>query len=239
MSKQIFYMPFSLKFLFLLILITIFGLGSLFLGVIVSAFMKIGFSAEDALLILFLSLIGSGINIPLTTLKSDIPAIKDSYVKVFGISYRIPTRQMVRNETSLAINVGGAVIPVLISAYLLTQFPSSFSLAGIGVAIVAIITHAVARPIKGVGIATPALVPPLTSVFAAVLLTSAIHIPGCPAETCRVIIAYTGGVLGTLIGADLLNLKKIKNLGAPIASIGGAGTFDGIFLSGFIALLLI
>jgi len=108
MSKQIFYMPFSLKFLFLLILITIFGLGSLFLGVIVSAFMKIGFSAEDALLILFLSLIGSGINIPLTTLKSDIPAIKDSYVKVFGISYRIPTRQMVRNETSLAINVGGA-----------------------------------------------------------------------------------------------------------------------------------
>lgn len=117
------------------------------------------------------------------------------------------------------------------------KFPSSFYLAGAGVAIVAVITHSVARPIKGVGIATPALVPPLTSVLAAVLLSSAIHIP--PAETCRVIIAYTGGVLGTLIGADLLNLKKIKNLGAPIASIGGAGTFDGIFLSGFIALLLI
>ncbi len=239
MSRQIFYMPFSLKFLFLLILITIFGLGSLFLGIVVSAFMKIGFSAEDALLILFLSLIGSGINIPLTTLKSDIPIVKDSYIKVFGIAYRIPGRQMVRNETVLAVNVGGAVIPVLISAYLLTQFPSSFYLAGAGVAIVAAITYSVARPIKGVGIATPALVPPLTSVLAAILLTSAIHISGCPAETCRVIIAYTGGVLGTLVGADLLNLGKIKNLGAPIASIGGAGTFDGIFLSGFIALLLI
>lgn len=239
MSRQIFYMPFSLRFLFLLILITILGLGSLFLGIIVSAFMKIGFSAEDALLILFLSLIGSGINIPLATLKSDIPAIKDSYVKVFGVSYRIPTRQMVRNETLLAINVGGAIIPVLISAYLFTQFPSSLRAAGIGVAIVAIITYSLARPIKGVGIATPALVPPITSVLAAVLLTSAIHMPGCPDEICRVIIAYTGGVLGTLIGADLLNLKKIKNLGAPVASIGGAGTFDGIFLSGFIALLLI
>lgn len=239
MSRQIFYMPFSLRFLFLLILITIFGLGSLFLGIIVSAFMKIGFSAEDALLILLLSLLGSGINIPLTTLKSDIPVVKDSYIKVFGISYRIPIRQMVRNETVLAINVGGAVIPVLISAYLLIQFPSSFLLAGIGVLIVTIITYSVARPIKGVGIATPALVPPLTAVLVAVLLTSVIQIPGCPAEPCRVVIAYTGGVLGTLIGADLLNLGKIKNLGAPIASIGGAGTFDGIFLSGFIALLLI
>ncbi|MGD9777962.1 MAG: DUF1614 domain-containing protein [Methanosarcina sp.] len=239
MNRRIFYMPFSLKFLFLLIIITIFGLGSLFLGVVVSAFMKIGFSAEDTLLILFLSLLGSGINIPLTTLRSDIPVVKENYRKLFGITYRISSTQMVRNETVLAINVGGAVIPVLISAYLLTQFPSSILLAGAGVLIVAAITHSVARPIKGVGIATPALVPPLTSVLTAVLLTSAIHIPGCPAESCRVIIAYTGGVLGTLIGADLLNLGKIKNLGAPIASIGGAGTFDGIFLSGFIALLLI
>ncbi|MDI9394047.1 MAG: hypothetical protein QM426_00885 [Euryarchaeota archaeon] len=78
MSRQIFYRPFSLKFLFLLILITIFGLGSLFLGLIVSTFMKIGFSAKDALLILFLSLIGSGIKIPLTTLRSDIPVVRDS-----------------------------------------------------------------------------------------------------------------------------------------------------------------
>ena len=239
MSRQIFYMPFSLKFLFLLILIMVFGLGSLFLGYIVSAFMKIGFSAEDALLILLLSLLGSGINIPLTTLKSDIPVVKDNYAKVFGISYRIPILQRVRNETVLAINVGGAVIPVLISAYLLTQYPSSFLPAGIGIAVVAAITYAVAKPIRGVGIATPALVPPLTAALTAILLTSVIHIPGCPAESCRVIIAYTGGVLGTLIGADLFNLGKIKNLGAPIASIGGAGTFDGIFLSGFIALLLI
>ncbi len=239
MNKQIFYIPFSLGFFFLLILIMVFGLGSLFLGFIVSAFMKIGFSAEDAFLILLLSLLGSGINIPLKTLRSDIPVVKENYVKVFGISYRIPILQRVRNETVLAVNVGGAVIPVLISTYLLTQFPSSFLPAGIGIAVVAAITYAVAKPIRGVGIATPALVPPLTAALTAILLTSVIHIPGCPAESCRVIIAYTGGVLGTLIGADLFNLGKIKNLGAPIASIGGAGTFDGIFLSGFIALLLI
>ena len=41
-----------------------------------------------------------------------------------------------------------------------------------------------------------------------------------------------------MIGADLLNLDKIRGLGAPVVSIGGAGTFDGIFLTGIVAVLL-
>jgi uncharacterized membrane protein len=225
--------------LFLLIFILIFGFSFLFFGVVVSAFTKIGFSVGDAFLILVLSLLGSGINIPLMTLKSDIPVVKENYIRVFGISYRVPVRRVIKNETTIAVNVGGAVIPVLISAYLLTRFPSSLLLAGAGILIVTVITHSVARPIRGIGIATPALVPPLAATLAAVLLTSVIQIPGCPVDQCRVVTAYAGGVIGTLIGADLLNLGKIKDLGAPVASIGGAGTFDGIFLSGLIALLLI
>ncbi len=239
MKRQLLYIPFSLTFFFLLILILIFGLSFLFFGVIISAFTKIGFSFGDALLILVMSLVGSGINIPLTTLRSDTPVVRDTYIRVFGVSYRVPVRRVTRNETTIAVNVGGAVIPVLISAYLLTKFPSSLLLAGAGILIVTIITYSVARPIRGIGIATPALVPPLAAALAAILLTSVIQIPDCPVDQCRVVTAYAGGVLGTLIGADLLNLGKIKNLGAPIASIGGAGTFDGIFLSGFIALLLI
>lgn len=239
MRRQLFYIPFSLTFLLLLIFILIFGLSSLFFGIIVSTFTKIGFSIEDALLIMLLSLIGSGINIPLATLRSDAPVVRDTYVRVFGVSYRVPFRRVIRNETTIAVNVGGAVIPILISAYLLMKFPSSLLLAGTGILIVTIVTHSVAKPIRGIGIATPALVPPLAAALAAILLTSIIHIPNCPIDQCRVVVAYTGGVLGTLIGADLLNLGKIKNLGAPVASIGGAGTFDGIFLSGFIALLLI
>jgi len=239
MRRQLFYIPFSLTFLLLLILVLIFGLSFLFFGVIISAFTKIGFSIEDALLILILSLVGSGINIPLATLRSDTPTVRETYIRVFGVSYRVPVRRVTRNETTIAVNVGGAVIPVLISAYLLAKFPSSLLLAGAGILIVTIITYSVARPIRGIGIATPALVPPLAAALTAILLTSVIHIPDCPIDQCRVVTAYAGGVLGTLIGADLLNLGKIKNLGAPVASIGGAGTFDGIFLSGFIALLLI
>jgi len=51
-------------------------------------------------------------------------------------------------------------------------------------------------------------------------------------------LAYIAGSLGTLIGADLLNLDKLTDLNAPVASIGGAGTFDGIFLTGIVAVLI-
>ena len=51
-------------------------------------------------------------------------------------------------------------------------------------------------------------------------------------------VAAVAYILGTLIGADLLNLGKVQGLGAPLASIGGAGTFDGVFLTGIIAVLL-
>ena len=52
------------------------------------------------------------------------------------------------------------------------------------------------------------------------------------------VIAYVSGTLGTLIGADLLHLRQISKLNAPVVSIGGAGTFDGIFLTGILAVLL-
>jgi len=51
-------------------------------------------------------------------------------------------------------------------------------------------------------------------------------------------LAYIAGSLGTLIGTDLTNLDKVRGLGASVASIGGAGTFDGIFLTAILAVLL-
>ena len=51
-------------------------------------------------------------------------------------------------------------------------------------------------------------------------------------------IAYVSGSLGVLIGADLMNLGKLQTMGASVASIGGAGTFDGVFLTGVIAVII-
>jgi uncharacterized membrane protein len=96
------------------------------------------------------------------------------------------------------------------------------------VIIVTAVVRPSARPIKGVGIAVPTFIPPLLAALVGLALS----------RTCAPCVAYVGGTLGTLIGADLLNLGKIRDLGAPVTSIGGAGTFDGIFLTGILAVLL-
>jgi uncharacterized membrane protein len=85
-----------------------------------------------------------------------------------------------------------------------------------------------ARPVPGVGVAVPIFIPPLAATVVALVLSRS-EAPS---------LAYVGGCLGTLVGADLLNLDKIRGLGAPVASIGGAGTFDGVFITGIIAVLI-
>ena len=44
--------------------------------------------------------------------------------------------------------------------------------------------------------------------------------------------------MGCLLGADIFNLGIISQAHALMAAIGEAGTFDGVFLSGLIAVLL-
>jgi uncharacterized membrane protein len=100
----------------------------------------------------------------------------------------------------------------------------------IGVAIVTAIVHRFAMPVPGMGIATPMLIPPIVAALCGYFLGSS--------EPHRDAVAFISGVIGTLIGADLLNLRNLRDLGAPVASIGGAGTFDGIFLTGIVAVLL-
>jgi uncharacterized membrane protein len=130
-------------------------------------------------------------------------------------------------RTVIAINVGGAVVPVLLSIYLIIRNRLGLS-AVLAVVFVAAVVHTLAQPVKGLGIAVPTLIPPLAAALTAWIA----------ARRSAPALAYVAGSLGTLIGADLMNLGIIQGLGAPIASIGGAGTFDGIFLTGIIAVLL-
>jgi len=129
--------------------------------------------------------------------------------------------------TIIAVNVGGAVIPGLLSLYLLAR-NRLWGLGLIAIAGVTVVCHILAEPVPGLGIALPVFVPPASAAIVALLLSRRYAAP----------LAYIGGSLGTLIGADFLNLGKVQGLGAPVASIGGAGTFDGIFLTGILAVLL-
>jgi uncharacterized membrane protein len=227
------YSPFprAITVFIIFILITLFIF--IFLGLIGAAFNRIGFSAQAITLLLLAVLVGSFINIPLFTLESSEPILTDAYVTVFGMTYRVPPAAEGSRKTVVAVNVGGALIPSIVSVYLLSQFPGVFGFAIVGVTLVAVISHLMSRPVKGVGIVSPALVSPIiAAVYTIVVLAQFPRVDNAFA------LAYVCGVLGTLIGADLTNLGAIKKIGAPIASIGGAGTFDGVFLSGIIAVLL-
>ena len=129
--------------------------------------------------------------------------------------------------TVLAINVGGALIPTLVSVYLLAK-NQVWGLGLVAIACVAAISHWLAQPVPGVGITVPTFVPAVTAAIVAWVLSRRYAAP----------LAYVGGSMGTLVGADLLNLGAIRGLGAPVASIGGAGTFDGIFLTAILAVLI-
>jgi uncharacterized membrane protein len=233
--------PFSLLLLFLFFILQIFIVPLLILGIIGGALTNLGFTWTQALLILLLTIIGSFINIPVKKIEGHPVRLQPEYSMV-GRLYRIPE---VSPTTILAINVGGAVIPVLISLYLLGRALSMAEggtvllMALIGIGIVTFITNRVARPVRGLGISTPIFVPPLCALVCGFVLAAFIPFSDpAMASIARPVIAYVSGTIGTLVGADLLNIDKIGELGAPVASIGGAGTFDGIFLTGIIAAFL-
>lgn len=235
MDNRLVYSPVGMLLMLVFGFLLLAVVGFLFLDLARTAFTRIGFSWSEALFVLLASLLGSSINIPVTNLECTVPLVQERYVRAFGMAYRVPVVSNVSCSTLLAVNFGGAVIPTTISLALIYRFPQSLPYALAAVALVALITHMAAKPVRGLGIVTPALLPPLSAAIAALIL---VYLFSAPHDVIFV-LAYAGGTLGTLIGADILNLNKIRNLGAPVASIGGAGTFDGVFLSGLIAVLLL
>jgi len=212
--------PFLLPAFAAVIMLAIF----LQVGAVTYALGRLGIGPRAAALVLLACLLGSAVNIPVARLRSRMVRL-EPFVAVFGIRYVVPVLRS--RATVLAVNLGGAAIPAALSAYLIARDRLGWQ-ALAAVAIVGVLVYLVARPVPGLGIAVPTLLPGLFAVLAAVVL----H----PAATAG--LAYVGGTLGTLAGADLANLGKVRRLGAPVASIGGAGTFDGVFLAGIIAVLL-
>ena len=224
--------PYNLHFfphppLYTLAFLLLLGLAVVFLRyyLIDHAYERLGLSRRAAVFILLAALLGSGINIPVAQLPAQ-RVVAPRIIQYFGMQYVIPS-VVEQQSTVIAVNVGGAVIPVLLVVYLVVKY--GISRRGLlALAVVTIVTHVLAQPVAGVGIALPPLLPSLVTAAAAILID-----PWAAPRT-----AFIAGTLGTLIGADLMNLGNLQSLGAPVASIGGAGTFDGIFLTGIIAVLL-
>ncbi len=189
------------------------------------AYRKIGVQPRYVFAVLLLSLVGSYVNVPLYSL----PVLRLSApgeVVLFGRAYLVPP--VVEPATTVvALNVGGALIPILLSLYLFARSTARLRMI-VGILIIAGLVHHLATPVPGVGIVVPMFIAPLAAAGVSLLLAFR-HAPP---------VAYVSGSMGTLLGADIMNLGRITELGAPVVSIGGAGTFDGVFLTGIIAGLL-
>jgi len=204
----------------------------LFINVIQDAFMHLGLPPLAASFFVVLSVVGSLINIPLKEYKFTRTVNYNAPNNLF-LSWLYPqsrSYQQVFTSTTLAINLGGAIVPLIICLYILIRYPGyvlPWCLVTIPIAIV--ICYKIARIVPNVGIAMPTFIPPLTASFLAMLFVGVGDV---------ISLSYVTGVLGVLIGADLLNLKKITQTTTSMISIGGAGTFDGIFLTGIVSVFL-
>jgi len=216
-------------------LIAVFGslilLPFFFAQLMVTALTKLGLSPEAAIFALLGIILGGTLNIPIRRFPREGQYVV-SHVDLFGFGQFFPRLQVMRSTTTLAVNVGGCLIPCALAVYeCFRVFQHSFAATLIMILITVVnvgLSYRLARPIPGVGIGLPALIPPLVAA-----VPSMLFLPGFAPP-----VAFVAGVLGPLIGADLLHLRDIRTLSTGMASIGGAGTFDGIVLSGLIAAFL-
>lgn len=211
--------------LFIFIFILIVLLMIIQIGIFTVVLDKLGLAPHSAMLLLIVTLFGSGINLPLSEI--DIPPDIEPHPNPFAPW--LPLRQSLKpGKTIVAINVGGALVPILFSLYLISITSLTIFQIVIAISVVTFICYSVSRPVQGLGIGMPIFIAPFTAAITAILVSPQNSAP----------LAYICGTMGVLIGADILRIKDIPKLGAPIASIGGAGTFDGIFLTGIVAVLL-
>ncbi len=216
---MIFLIPLSFLLFFLFVLILIF-----FLFVIIPvqavriALGKLGLSPVVAFFVFLATLIGSFINIPLAVKTSTgfVPAF--SYFS--GFVFDVPEGTQV-----IALNFGGALVPICLCIYLFFRTPVIPTV--LATIISTVLCYRLATVVPGIGVTLPAFIPPLAAVLLAFLFSPKNKIP----------VAYISGVMGVLIGADLLNLPHLGNF-QGVMSIGGAGVYDGIFLVGIFSALL-
>jgi uncharacterized membrane protein len=213
-------------FLLLLLLLPI-----VFGELMATSLVKLHLSPEAALIVMMAIIVGGLVNIPVKRIAHErVVAVHP--LAVFGLGGMWPEMRRERRETIIAVNFGGCVIPTGLALYellqLAAQSPQELSAVLVASIVNIAVCYFLARPVQGVGILLPGLVPAAVAAILALIFA--------PSEAAPV--AYVAGVAGPLIGADLLHLKEIEQSAVGIASIGGAGTFDGIVLSGIVAAYL-
>lgn len=197
----------------------------------VSALLELGIAPRMATLLVIGIFLGSLFNVPVWR-REGAAVLEYRPADFFGLGRLAPRLVQPGAQQVIALNVGGCLIPSLIVLYELSRLfgagGDALVHAVVAIALNVAACYLMARPVAGLGILLPALVPGCLAALVALLLAGE-HAPP---------VAFCAGVLGPLIGADLLHIRDLGRRGSGLMSIGGAGTFDGIVISGFLATML-
>ncbi len=192
---------------------------------------KLHLSADAALALLAVIFIGGFINIPVRSITRKQRAISHP-LAAYGFADLLPELWTFRSQTVVAVNVGGCLVPAGLAFYEIAQLtlldPRALLATAFGCVANILICYFLARPVAGIGIVMPALASPLVGAVTALIFAPSTAPP----------VAFIIGVVGPLLGADVLHLKDPELREVALVSVGGAGTFDGILLSGVIAAYL-
>jgi uncharacterized membrane protein len=221
--------PLTLIALLVIIGLVVIVVPLLFLGLVGSAFTNlVGLSWLTATALVILILICSLVNIPVWKVRKETIRMPHGEAGQFPDAFT-PTEVGGMWETSIAVNLGGAIIPVAMACWLL--YRASSVMAGdtlylqvaAAILVVAAIAYVTTRPVLGLGLRVPLFVPGLTALLCGILFAQGLGLTAG-------VIAFVSAVFGILLGANLAHLPHIGDLEVPQVSIGGAGTFGAIFI---------
>lgn len=193
---------------------------AIYLGylIVTKAFNDMGFSSFEAIVIVFISFIlGAG--------------ILDDYT---GFSFS-NIHLVTHNNWRIGINIGGGIIPIVLSIYLYIKNKLQMKKVLLGITIVAVITYFVTFPDPQKGIVSRFpfwLLPVFFASLASIILLWNDKRKAAP-------FAYISGTIGVLIGADVFHLYTLLKLEpGKNAIIGGADIFDMVFITGILAVII-
>ncbi|GAB6286167.1 MAG: DUF1614 domain-containing protein [Methanoregula sp.] len=218
----------SIVAIILLICLVVLLIPLLFLGLVGAAFARLGFSWIAAVAAILLMILGRAVNIPLWKIQRDM--VRLDHNDESGRNGYEPW------ETVISLNLGGAVIPVVIAVYLLVISTGSTGMSIgvpviVGVILVAALSYIVTRRVQGAGLRVPLFMPGLTALLCGFVLAGGVGLEAG-------VTAFVSGTFGTLLGANVANLHRIRDLGVDGFSIGGAGTFGAVFISCILSALI-
>lgn len=202
----------------------------LVVGAMQEALARLHLSPFVAACSILLTFVGSLVNIPVYRYRRD-ELLPDRSIDLEHLGEGKPRFEHVQTDALIAVNLGGCVVPLLVGLwqvlYLATTSLRVLLLALIISGVNVVLCYRSARPIPNVGILMPMFLSPLVAVGLSLLLIRSPEL--------RPSAAFIAAILGPLIGADLLRLNEVSRMKGGVLSIGGAGTFDGIVISGLIA----